>query len=231
MTAMIMETREGAAVADAVVPFDAEHLETWPLLPWHGNHTLRPELAARVERHLRSCLVCRRESELLKALATHVKLSRGDAECEAALARLNARITHRVRRPRQLPWAAAAMLAMSMALLTWTAQNAETSTAWLRNAGFSMNPPRSEETARRPQGPQVNLVFFGDVTERELRSLVLAIGAEVVEGPTSNGIYTLAFERQMSPGEVMEALRRLRHSRRVLFAEPAMNRKVGGPRG
>lgn len=230
MTAMTMESMESAA-AGTVVPFDAEHQEAWALLPWHVNATLRPELSARVERHLRTCLVCRRESELLKVLSAHVMLPRADAECEAALARLNDRIAQRVRRPRQLPWAAAAMLAISTMLLAWTAENAETSTEWLRNAGFSMSPPRVEEATRRPLGPQVNLVFYDDITERELRSLVLAIDAEVVEGPTPNGVYTLAFARQMSPGEVMEALRRLRHSRRVLFAEPAMNRKVGGPIG
>ena len=76
--------------------------------------------------------------------------------------------------------------------------------------------------------PQVNLVFYDDITERELRSLVLAVGAEVVEGPTPQGMYTLAFSRQMSPGEIMDALRQLRFSRRVLFAEPAMTTKVGG---
>lgn len=227
---MHIDSRENSP-ADAVIPFDSEHQEAWALLPWHANGTLRAEAATRLERHLRACLVCRRESELLKALASHVMLPRADSECEAALARLNARIAHRVRRPRQLPWAAAAMLTMSTMLLAWSAENAETSTEWLRNAGFSMSPPRIEEVTRRPLGPQVNLVFYDDITERELRSLVLAIDAEVVEGPTPDGVYTLAFARQMSPGEVMEALRRLRHSRRVLFAEPAMNHKVGGPGG
>ena len=76
---------------------------------------------------------------------------------------------------------AAAMLAISIMLLAWAADNAESSTAWLRNAGYSMVPERTQhDVLENPLGPQVNLVFYDDITERELRSLVLAVGAVVV---------------------------------------------------
>jgi hypothetical protein len=212
---------------DNLVPFDAEHQESWALLPWHVNHTLAPSASARVERHSRECLVCHRELTMLKVLAEQIVTPIADAECEAALQRMSARLARAPLRPRQFPWSAAAMLAMTTALLAWTADNAANSTAWLRNAGFSTAAmPVFEQGAAPPNGPQVNLVFYDDITERELRSLVLAVGAAVVEGPTPQGVYTLAFARQMSPGEVMEALRRLRYSRSVLFAEPAVTTKV-----
>lgn len=208
-------------------PFDAEHQEAWTRLPWYCNRTLAPKAMASTEQHLRGCLVCRRELAMLKVLALHVITPKADAECEAALQRMSLRLEPASVRPHQPPWAAAAMLVISISLLGWVADNAETSTAWLRNAGFSMVvEPAFEDRMAAPVGPQVNLVFYDDITERELRSLVLAVGAAVVEGPTPQGVYTLAFSRQMSPGEVMDALRQLRYSRRVLFAEPAFATKV-----
>ncbi len=212
---------------DNLAPFEAEHPEAWALLPWYVNHTLAPPAVTRIEQHLRECLVCRRELTLLNVLAEQIVTPIADAECEAALQRMSARLAQIPARPRQFPWAAAAMLAISTSLLALTTDNAATSTAWLRNAGFSMvAEPVFDDRAARPNGPQVNLVFYDDITERELRSLVLAVGAAVVEGPTPQGVYTLAFARQMSPGEVMDALRQLRYSRSVLFAEPAVTTKV-----
>lgn len=210
-----------------LVPFDAAHQEAWALLPWYCNDTLAAQEKARVELHLGGCLVCRRELELLGVLAAHTVEPKAGAECEAALRRLSQRLDRAPTRPRQFPWAAAAMITMCTSLLGWAADNAERSTAWLRNAGYSMVAERVQQDAvSNPLGPQVNLVFYDDITERELRSLVLAVGAVVVEGPTPQGVYTLAFARQMSPGEVLDALRKLRYSRGVLFAEPATTRKV-----
>ena len=103
------------------------------------------------------------------------------------------------------------------------ADNAHQSTAWLRNAGYLLPPPDLAEDDRLPLGPQVNLIFHDDITERELRSIVLAVGAAVIEGPTPDGRYTLAFLRQMSPGELLDALRQLRYSRQVLYAEPVFS--------
>jgi len=215
-----------------LLPFDAAHQDAWALLPWFCNGTLESAEHARVAQHLRGCLVCRRELERLQVLASHTVAPRGSDECEAALHRLSLRLDRApTARPRQMPWAAAAMVTLCVTLLGWTADNAESSTAWLRNAGFSMVADPAREVPGEPLGPHVNLVFYDDITERELRSLVLAVGAVVVEGPTPQGVYTLAFARQMSPGEVLEALRKLRYSRRVLFAEPATNRRVSNVAG
>lgn len=213
---------------DNLLPFAAEHQAAWALLPWYCNGTLATNETASIELHLRNCLVCRREITMLKVLAKYTVTPKADAECEAALRRMSLRLAPGSARPRHFPWAAAAMLTLSTSLLAWTLDNAENSTAWLRNAGLSGVAEQPLDDRAAFLRPQVNLVFYDDITERELRSLVLAVGAEVVEGPTPQGMYTLAFSRQMSPGEIMDALRQLRFSRRVLFAEPAVTTKVGG---
>ena len=208
----------------SVLPFDAEHQAVWAILPWHVNGTLRGAEAARVDTHLKRCLVCRREIDLLGRLAQYTAEPRLNVECEDALRRLTLRIEQK-RHARQMPWAAAAMLMVVTGLLGWVADNTDTSTAWLRNAGYSMlNQPR--EPVAAAHAPKVRLVFYDDVTERQLRALLLAVGADVVEGPTPQGVYTLAFAHSTSPNAVVEAIRKLRYSGRVIFAEPTFTTKV-----
>ncbi len=206
---------------------DAEHQDSWALLPWLANDTLRASEKLRVAQHLRTCLVCRREVAMLRRLAEHISTRAPVDECEAALRRLSPRLDAAPRRARSLPWAAAAMLVLCTSLVAWAADNAARSTAWLRHAGYSVVAAQlHDEPVSGAVGPQVKLVFYDDITEHELRSLLLRVGAAVVEGPTPQGVYTLAFARQMSPGEVMDALRQLRFSREVLFAEPAVATRV-----
>lgn len=206
--------------------FDADHAQTLELLPWLANGSLPAADATRLARHLAGCLVCRRELAFLQEIAVHVRHPREDSQCEIALARLSRRI-ERTPSPanRQIPWAAAAVVTLCMSLVSWAADNAEQSTAWLRHAGAS-TWHSADPGPDRPLGPRIELVFYDDITEREFRSLVLGVGAEVIEGPTPEGRYTLGFERQMSPGELLDALRRLRYSRSVLFAEPAHTTRV-----
>jgi len=206
-------------------PSDGEllHSESFALLPWYVIGTLPREEQHLVRAHAGECLICRREIQLLETLASHARAAGQDAECEAALQRLTRRIERVPAAPRTVPWMAAAILALSTSLLALAADNAHQSTAWLRNAGHLMPPPDLVEMGGLPPGPQVNLIFHDDITERELRSIVLAVGAAVIEGPTPDGRYTLAFLRQMSPGELLDALRQLRYSRQVLYAEPVFS--------
>ena len=212
--------------AQQALPFDAEHQSAWAVLPWHVNRTLRGAEAARVASHLKHCLVCRREAELLDRLAEYTAAPKLNVECEDALRRLTSRIDGQQHKVRHLPWAAAAMLVVVTGLIGWVSDNTETSTAWLRNAGYSMlNKPHSEPMVAA-NGPQVRLVFYDDITERQLRALLLAVGADVVEGPTPQGVYTLAFSHNTSPSAVVDAIRKLRYSGRVIFAEPTLTTKV-----
>ena len=204
----------------SVTEAETEHDFVWSILPWYVNGSLTGAERTRVDTHLKECLSCRREFAALKILATHTALPIHEDECEAALRRLTQRLDRVPSRPRHLPWAAAATLVLTTGLISWLADNAQASTAWLRNAGYSM---RTADAARPGLGgPQVRLAFDDDITERQLRSLVLGVGAAVVEGPTPQGIYTLEFSRSTAMDEVMEAIRKLRYSRRVIFAEPAM---------
>jgi hypothetical protein len=64
---------------------------------------------------------------------------------------------------------------------------------------------------------QIRLVVDDQITERELRELLLTIDATIVQGPTRMGVYTLALKQ---PGDVELSLQTLRSNSRVKLAEP-----------
>ena len=102
-----------------------EHPEQ--LLPFYVNGTLEGEEHRQVETHLRSCLVCRREVEALKALRSAVgTASRAEPPGEAGLDRLLAAIegeetaaVPKRRFPRWWMQALAAMVVMTLGLVLW----------------------------------------------------------------------------------------------------------------
>lgn len=73
---------------------------------------------------------------------------------------------------------------------------------------------------------RAHLVFYDNITERQLRALLLSVGADLIEGPTPQGVYTVAFTRTIDPQEIARVLSELRHSRRVVYAEPLLPKSV-----
>ena len=203
--------------------FDAEHERVWLLLPWFVNGSMHDAEEVRV--HVGECLVCRREVQALRVLSDAVRAPAAAPRCEDALRRLNARIDHRRGHRSPTPWAAAAVLALVCGLVVNLLGNTQASIAWLRNTGLSMMS-QSHVAEGGPGALRAHLVFYDNITERELRALLLSVGAELIEGPTRYGVYTIAFERAAGPLDAAEALSQLRHSRRVVFAEPLIANSV-----
>ena len=73
---------------------------------------------------------------------------------------------------------------------------------------------------------RAHLVFYDNITERQLRALLLSVGADLIEGPTPQGVYTVAFTRTADPVEIERVLSELRHSRRIVYAEPLLPKSV-----
>lgn len=211
--------------APTVGGFDASHATSFGLLPWLVNATLEEEERAEVIAHLDGCLVCRREVERLKVLAALVRAPAAEQRCEEALERLHARMARRTPVAAGAPWAAAAVLVLVAGLVTVLSGNTEASVAWLKNTGLSMMS-QSHVTDSASSAIRAHLVFYDNITERQLRALLLSVAAELIEGPTDGGVYTIALPRAASAQEAAEALTTLRHSRRVVYAEPLLPNSV-----
>ncbi len=211
--------------SSSVTPIDLRHERCLTLLPWWINGTLVGAERALVESHLRGCSACQREDAQLRVLAAHVRADGADSRCEDALRRLHAKLEQPLARRTAQPWAAAAVLVLICGLSGLSARHAETNMAWLRNMGLN-RMHQSVVMSGDTQATTARLVFYNDITEGQLRALLLSVGAELIEGPTERGVYTVALGRGRSQAQKAEALAQLRHSGQVVYAEAALNNTV-----
>jgi hypothetical protein len=208
------------------------HAETWELLPWLANGTLTGEELERVQAHLRQCAACRGRLEWERSLraagqpepplsARHAYaglLPRlGPQEAKAGNAGLRGRWAGLVAAndPRWLRMLAAVQLSVICVLALVLAQ-----VHAIRGGGQD----RYRTLAAHPEVQGDIVVSFDPATpERELRRILQASGARVVDGPTASDAYVLAAE----PGAAGSALRRLRAEPAVTLAEP-LDAAAGG---
>jgi hypothetical protein len=196
----------------------SEHDAVQKLMPWFVNGTLSAREAGRVEDHLGQCGECREDLAFERKLARGVASQMLNAEDGWKAMQLRmAQETPQVREagPVRLlrlrvpvAWAVVGSLAASVALaLVFTAARPGTV------------PQQTYHTlgsaAADAQG-QVVVLFKPDTTEQEMRVILAAQGARLVDGPTAAGAYVLHLDR----GDRADAIKALRLSSQVVLAEP-----------
>ena len=217
---------------------DQEHLEAWELLPWYATRTLAEQDEARVEQHLLACPLCQQELQRCRRLSVSAKAMDGEAwspsprhfaqvlahidkaeasRTETATGSLT--LLHKMRSwfagtPRPMQWAfgmqAALVLALVGALL-------------LRTAGpTSMYETLSRSDEQVATGrAQLRMVFSEDVTGKELRDLLQGIDAQIVQGPSPMGVYTIRLAFAATEQKRMnQVLASVRAHPKVRLAEP-----------
>lgn len=211
--------------------------ETARLLPWHVTGRLDAADSARVEAHVASCATCRDDLEHERAL--HGLLHKGERpvplSASQGFQRVMARIDETERAMREPPpeasgrapaspgreprWIAAAVVVQALAL-------ALVGAALWRGADRSSDadaPYRtltSNPTAPTSDAARLRVVFAPGTTAQELASLLAAIDARIVDGPSPAGAYALALAPAATDEAMAASLATLRADTRVLFAEP-----------
>jgi Putative zinc-finger len=218
------------------------HRAVWELLPWYANGTLEGREREAVETHLLTCASCQAELKSCRDIGTAVHaagetawspsaehFSRLLACIDAAEARgdqddgwwerlrvQSARLLLTLQStPRLVRWALVtqgAMIVLLAGVLVW-------------QEPFSPGPlyrTLSDGGDHVPQGQvHIQVVFAEDITEREVRELLTSVGGTIVNGPSSEGLYTVAIPlAENSPAFVDPALKALREHGKVLLAEP-----------
>ncbi|MFC5479017.1 S8 family serine peptidase [Massilia suwonensis] len=191
---------------------DDAHRATQENLPWLLSGRLGGEDRALAEAHLADCAACRADLVTLRRLRAAAELPDPPCDPDAALTKLFDRIDAPVvgrppaaaNDPRWLRRAALAqcgVIVLLAALLIWR--------------GDASDAYRGLGAAPAVQGQAV-VVFRPETSERELRRIVQASGARIVDGPTVTDAWVLALPQE----DAAELLARLRAEPAVLLAEP-----------
>ena len=193
------------------------HTEAQRLLPWLVNGTLKGEELAAVERHLGECADCRREADGLRQLQVACTGTTPTADATQSFLRLRRRIeASRVRRP--LPrlnsirrswgltppwmrWAVAAQFA-AILVLGGLLLGSDRQAATYRTLG---DPSASSLGAASAGLDKLVVVFDPQISEAQMRRLLRASGARIVDGPTDTGAYVLVVPARRT-ATVREAL-------------------------
>ncbi|MEO6968326.1 MAG: zf-HC2 domain-containing protein [Rhodanobacteraceae bacterium] len=199
------------------------HREVDALLPWLVNGTLTGDERERAEQHLSECVRCQRELEWLRELraAGVESATAASDDMEVSLQRMRNRLDAGVgrrslihlrcahggwrRAPLWARWAIAAQLVLSVALaavLIGDRAPAPYHTLGVGDAAFSGDA-------------RLAVVFDPSLSERDLRQLLQASGARIVDGPNATGAYVLA----VPPDRASQAVALLRVARGVWLAE------------
>ncbi len=191
------------------------------LLPWFVNGTLGEQEAALVEAHVHGCVQCfsqlQQERKLQRLLGANAAepITSADHGFERLRPRLDSGVNvagHRARRA----WSRVAGFALAAGL----AAVAVTVLVWQRFDDAQLSTAGQFQTLSEPAtnvDPSVDIVFAPELLETEMRALLQANGAVIVNGPTELGRYTISIERSPDGGDLEAVVEALRSDPRVRF--------------
>jgi len=203
-----------------------KHGEAWELIPWFVNGRASAEQCARLEQHMQQCPGCRAEvaaqRELLQAMQTRPTV---ESMPHASLQKLWSRIDRQPaaaaatprparRQSRLSGWLAAAVAAQAVLLGVLSVALLDARHGTDTRAAY-----RTVSSPAAPAGPAaVRAVFGPDMRIGELQGLLDRAHLRIVNGPTAEGVLTLALA---SPADdASQALAVLRADPGARFAEP-----------
>jgi anti-sigma factor RsiW len=209
------------------------HRLAWDQIPWIVNGSLPEAERLIVESHLQSCADCREEFEFQRRLATSMEpLGTEDVDSQQSWKRLRARIDASGRSERAgpqgqrrirnisgewIPWLVAAMVVQAIGL------GVLGTVIWSKPAATVASAAGAYRTLSAPEVPTgaatIRAVFSPDMTLGRMQGLLAAAGLQVQSGPSSAGVWSLEPARDSNRAATQVALRELRDSPDVRFAE------------
>lgn len=222
------------------------HRRAWDLIPWIVNGTVDAQERAAVESHVSGCELCRGElqfqRELYDAISDHTgTAAESDEAVEAGWQGLRARLQHdgpagleeplpteaidgaatrrihSARRHWGVAWAAVATFealalgALGMAL--WSKAPSPSAAGSSAYRTLSAAPTVSAPAS-------IRIVLEPSTTIAQLQALLDHSGLRVVDGPSAEGVWSLAASSAAGQAAMDAALKSLRADPRVRFAEP-----------
>ena len=212
------------------------HRQAWDLIPWIVNGSAPQSEQLAVQAHLDGCADCRQELEFQRQLQAAMALqSTAEIDMQDSWQRLRRRLdgaarpddTARSGRHRRryagrgaLPWLVAAMVLQAIGLGALGA-------AWWSRPGAPPAIPAGAAAAYRtlsapqalPPAATIRAVFAPGVTMAQVQAMLAAARLQVRAGPSEFGVWTLGPAADSSAAATEAALRELRATSAVQFAE------------
>jgi hypothetical protein len=213
-----------------------QHDYVWELLPWYVNDGLSRQEFDEVDAHVHDCPLCQREVERCKNEYQAVKSNEDGSWTPSAphFAKLMTNVDAYEKRraaparseswlAKWFPWLNATpgparfTLALQGALVLALA-----TTLFYRN----LVPTEGYRTLSNPSaqtqklGIQFRVVFSDDISEKQIRELLLSIDSQLIDGPSPLGVYSIALsEKNSSSNAAAHSLAALRANPKVRLAE------------
>ena len=203
---------------DPALNLGAPHHEAEELLAWYATGRLDGDDLAMVERHLSSCAHCRRQLGFeRRMIGEFAELA---PQADAGWARLR----RRIEREREGLWRhllgqmAETWRSLSRPAIATLALAQLAILVVVTSLFLSLTKPDYRALASADPAPAANVIamFSPDTTVGQMRDLLKANGASLVEGPTAADAYLL----QVPAASRTAAINRLRTDRHVLMAQP-----------
>jgi hypothetical protein len=214
------------------------HRQTWDLIPWLVNDTAPESERQAVQAHLESCADCRQELEFQRQLQLAVgerSVPEVDIDARDSWRRLRSRLdtvagpAAAVRGARRHPrrgarggmsWLIAAMVVQAIGL------GALGAAWWSRPSAPTAVPAGYAAVYRTLSAPEavvpaatIRVVFAPELTMAQLQAVLAAARLQVRAGPNDVGVWTLGPAGDSNRVATEAALRELRTSPQVRFAE------------
>jgi hypothetical protein len=208
------------------------HRQAWDQIPWIVNGSLPQSDRPAIEAHLEGCADCRDELEFQRRLASAIDTSSqasgqeiGDPQMswQQLRGRIESaggskRLARNQRGPRVsqawIPWLAAAMVVQAVGL------GVLGTVVWSRSGSPSGAVYRTlSATEPAAAAATIRVVFAPDMSVGHMQALLAASGLQVQSGPSNAGVWSLEPAPDSSRSATASALKELRGSSEVRFAE------------
>ena len=202
------------------------HEKAAELLPWLVNDSLDEVEKVAVLEHAHACVICRRELVDLEQLRDSISHTSAALPTPAPdMRNINARIDglinrrswgrnflSRIRDTRPRFWriafaAQSILMIVLVGLLLWPEPEYPEFTTLTQQNDL-------------PDGLYVRLVFSPELAQSDLSTLLEEFALEVIEGPSTRGVYTLGMAESSSVEDRDKLVMSLQADSRVLFAQP-----------
>ncbi len=217
----------------------SSHQELMQLLPWYVNKSIKGSELIAVEKHLSTCLLCKRELIHLQKLAQAIVHDDSfDSAEKASFARLKNRlhsgqpVQHQAAANEQvLPltakqktakvnkwyshpvWAIAATVLLALLVPFSATQYQENPLKQFRTL--------SSGEVENLSANEIRVVFADKVDDQKKNIILERIGGQIVDEPTEQGAYTIQLNKNIAANQILAIVELLRKDQHVVFAEPA----------